>query len=130
MFWEQYSHEPAIAVNRYWIAFEPEEARKGREELIAANHARGARALALMDSHLAGRDWFTGCDYGVADMALFAYTHVAEEGGFDLGPHGRVRHWIDRVRAQPGHIGLLEETSVEPVQTLAEASARERGEAG
>lgn len=127
MFWEQYSHEPAIAVNRYWLAYQPAEARTRLDDLIAVNRERGARALAVMDSHLATQTWFNGSNYGIADIALYAYTHVAEEGEFDLGPHVHIRHWLDRVRAQPGHVGLLQETSAEPVQTLAEATARGPG---
>jgi glutathione S-transferase len=123
MFWEQYSHEPAIAVNRYWLAYQPPEARAGRDDLIAANRVRGARALAVMDEHLATRDWFTGLEYGIADIALYAYTHVAEEGGFDLQSRIYIRRWLERVESRPGHIGLWQETSAEPVQTLAEHTA-------
>jgi glutathione S-transferase len=123
MFWEQYSHEPVIAVNRYWLAYQPAEARVGREDMIAANRVRGARALAVMDMHLARENWFSGNDYGIADIALYAYTHVAEEGQFGLRPHAHIRRWLDQVRVQPGHIELLQETSTEPVLTLAEDTA-------
>jgi len=122
MFWEQYSHEPAIAVNRYLLKFQPAEARIGKEELIKTNRDRGARALAVMDQHLRTQLWFSGTSYGIADIALYAYTHVAEEGEFDLRPHPAIRDWLDRVRSQPGHIALLEETSVEPALTLTKAS--------
>jgi glutathione S-transferase len=123
MFWEQYSHEPAIAVNRYWLSYQQPEARAGRDDLLAANRLRGTRALAIMDDHLATRDWFTGPQYGIADIALYAYTHVAEEGGFDLHPHPHICRWLQQVESQPGHIGLGQETSAEPVRTLAEDTA-------
>ncbi len=118
MFYEQYSHEPAIAVNRYILKFMPPAERQERTALVAANTERGQRALRTMEAHLAGHDWFTGREYGVADIALYAYTHVAEDGGFDLSPLANVRRWLDAVRGQGGHIGLLQETSAEPVVTL------------
>lgn len=123
MFWEQYSHEPAIAVNRYLLNFQPAAARIGKEELIKTNRDRGARALATMNQHLATELWFSGAEYGIADIALYAYTHVAEEGEFDLRPYVAIRDWLDRVRSQPGHIVLLQEGGVGPVLTLAEAGS-------
>jgi glutathione S-transferase len=118
MFFEQYSHEPPIAGNRYWLGYQPPAARAGQEAVIEANRGRGAHALAVMEGHLASRDWFSGPAYGIADIALYAYTHVAEEGRFSLAPCPSVRAWLARVAAQPGHIGLLEETSEELVRTL------------
>jgi glutathione S-transferase len=118
MFFEQYSHEPVIAVNRYWLRFQPAAARAGKEQMIDANRARGAQALAVMEDHLAAHPWFSGPAYGIADIALYAYTHVAEEAEFSLAPYAAVRAWLPRVAAQPGHVGLLQETSAEPVGTL------------
>ncbi len=118
MFFEQYSHEPPIAGNRYWLRYQSAEARAGKEQMIEANRARGAHALAVMEGHLAAHSWFSGPEYGIADIALYAYTHVAEEGEFSLAPFTAVRSWVDRVAAQPGHIALLQETSAEPVRTL------------
>jgi glutathione S-transferase len=71
-----------------------------------------------MDAHLAGANWFGADTYSIADIALFAYTHVAGEGGFDLVGFANVRHWLERVRDQPGHILLMQETSAEPVTDL------------
>jgi glutathione S-transferase len=118
MFYEQYSHEPAIAVNRYILKFMPPAERQERAPLLAANAERGQRALLMMEAHLAGHDWFTGPEYGVADIALYAYTHMAEDGGFDLSSLPHIRRWLDEVRRQAGHIELFQETSAEPVVTL------------
>jgi glutathione S-transferase len=105
MFFEQYSHEPFIAVLRFWQ-------HTGRLEenrpLLADKRAGGEAALAVMDRHLASRPFFVGDAYSIADIALYAYTHVAGEGGFDLGPHPAVRAWLARVREQPGHVPLDE----------------------
>jgi glutathione S-transferase len=95
MFFEQYSHEPPIA-----------------------NRARGAHALAVMEEHLAAHSWFSVPAYGIADIALYAYTHVAEEGQFSLAGLPAVHAWRERVAARPGHITLMQETSAEPVRTL------------
>jgi glutathione S-transferase len=71
-----------------------------------------------MDAHLGAASWFGGGDYSIADIALYAYTHVADEGGFDLAGFANVRPWLERVRNQPGHILLMQETSAEPVVDL------------
>jgi glutathione S-transferase len=115
MFFEQYSHEPAIAVNRFLRVYTGTDYRTSQ---IEANHRRGMHALAVMDAHLAEASWFGGGAYSIADIALYAYTHVAGEGGFDLAPFAHVRQWLERVRDQPGHILLMEETSAEPVTYL------------
>ena len=115
MFFEQYSHEPAIAVNRFLRAYTGDDDRTGQ---IAANHRRGTQALAVMDVHLGANDWFGGEEYSIGDIALYAYTHVAGEGGFDLSRLVHVRRWLERVRAQPGHILLMQETSAAPVTGL------------
>ena len=114
------SHEPPIAGNRYLLRYKDE--RSGSEKTIEANAARGEHALRVMDAHLAQSSWFNGRRFGIADIALYAYTHVAEEGGFDLSPHKHIHHWLDNVRSQPNHILLLQETSALPVTSLEEES--------
>ena len=115
MFFEQYSHEPAIAVNRFLRVYTGSDDRTSQ---IEANHRRGMHALAVMDAHLAQHDWFGAERCSIADIALYAYTHVAEEGGFTLTAFSHVRRWLERVRAEPGHILLMQETSAEPVVDL------------
>ena len=103
-FFEQYSHEPNIAVARFWKAYSgrPEQFEKQRERLLAG----GAAALDAMEGHLDGRTFFVGERYSVADISLYAYTHVADEGGFDLEPYPAIRAWLDRVAGQPGHVSI------------------------
>lgn len=104
MFFEQYSHEPNIATPRYWITHNvltPE-----REAQLPAKRKLGYDALRVMETHLAARAFFVGERYSIADIALYAYTHVAEEGGFDLAPYPSVRRWLDRVAREPGHIPI------------------------
>jgi glutathione S-transferase len=103
MFFEQYSHEPYIAVVRFWTEF-PQIAPPA--ERIEARRAGGYAALRAMEHHLDGRDFLVGERYTIADIALYAYTHVAHEGGFDLGDLPAVRAWLDRVREQPGHVPI------------------------
>jgi glutathione S-transferase len=104
MFFEQYDHEPAIAVVRFWLAYSgrPEAFADRLEERTAAGH----RALAAMERHLGGRDYLVGDAISLADIALYAYTHVAPEGGFDLEGYPAVRGWLDRVAAEPGHVAI------------------------
>jgi glutathione S-transferase len=99
MFWEQYSHEPNIATVRFWVkhAGVPEEKRA----LLEQKRALGVRALDIMERHLERRAFFVADQLSVADIALYAYTHVAPEGGFDLGPYPHVRAWLDRVADRP-----------------------------
>jgi len=105
MFFEQYSHEPAIAVARFIRGWT--DADSPRRAELPALQARGHRALAVMDGHLAGgAAWFSGSAYGVADIALFAYTAVAPDGGFDLAPYPALRDWLARVRGTPGFIDM------------------------
>ena len=115
MFFEQYSHEPAVAVNRFLRVYTGADDRTSQ---IEANHHRGMYALAVMDAHLADHTWFGAADYSIADIALYAYTHIAEEGGFDLSEFRNVNRWLDDVRSQPAHILLMQETSAEPVVNL------------
>ena len=104
MFFEQYDHEPAIAVVRFWLAYSgrPEEFADRVEERTAA----GYRALDALALGLDGRDWLVGDRMTLADIALYAYTHVAHEGGFDLGRYPSIRVWLARVASEPGHVGI------------------------
>ncbi len=99
LFWEQYSHETAIAVARYSMHYlgnsEKEDPR------LPQLWEKGYKALDVMEEHLSDRDFFVAERYSIADIALFAYTHVAHEGGFDLSNYPHVRGWIERVKAQP-----------------------------
>ena len=106
MFFEQYSHEPYIAVARFWLAYaEPEELAKKRH-LVPEWHGKGNAALGVMETHLKTHDWFAGNKYSIADIALYGYTHCAAEGGFDLKEFPAVSAWLNRVAAQPDHIPL------------------------
>ena len=110
LFFEQYSHEPHIAVARFWRHFLWAE-RSGDpywERALAEHMAGGRAALEVMESHLGNRDFFVGEGYSIADIALYAYTHVADEGGFDLQPYRRIRAWLDRVADQPGHVPITQ----------------------
>ncbi len=101
MFFEQYSHEPNIATSRFWLRhtdFDSHRRRRYAEKL-----KDGVAALQVMEKHLASNAFFVGSRYTIADIALYAYTHVADEGGFDLSPFASIRAWLDRVRSQPGH---------------------------
>jgi glutathione S-transferase len=106
LFFEQYEHEPTIAVARSWISIYPDRIGKATPEQIGDWHRRGNRALAVMESRLAGHDWLAGPTYSVADIALYAYTHVAHEGGFDLAPYPGIGAWLKRVAAEPGHVPM------------------------
>jgi glutathione S-transferase len=104
MFFEQYDHEPAIAVVRFWVAYSgrPEAFADRLDERMAAGH----RALTAMERHLEGREFLVGESPSLADIALYAYTHVADEGGFDLDGYPAIRQWLERVAAQPGHVPI------------------------
>ena len=104
MFFEQYSHEPFIAVARFICGWTPLDSPR-RVDLPKLRE-RGYQALAVMEKHLATAQWFSGADYGIADIALFAYTHCAEDGGFDLAGYPKVNAWLERVRAQPGFVAM------------------------
>jgi glutathione S-transferase len=106
MFFEQYNHEPNIATSRHWIQhLELTDERRARLE---EKYRLGHEALAVMEAHLATNDFFVGRRYTIADIALFAYTHVAPEGGFELGPYPNIQSWITRVADQPGHIPITQ----------------------
>jgi glutathione S-transferase len=106
MFFEQYSHEPYVAVARFLALYPdvPDERRGGLARIMNLGYA----ALRVMETHLDGREWFVASRYSVADIALYAYTHVAHEGGFDLSRFPAVRAWLERVRSQPGHIPIAQ----------------------
>ena len=106
MFFEQYSHEPYIAVARYWLNFAPPEELEKKRHLVPEWHAKGNAALGVMESHLSSHDWFAGNGYSIADIALYGYTHSVADGGFDLGGFPRVCAWLTRVAAEPEHIPL------------------------
>jgi glutathione S-transferase len=88
------------------MAFAPKPAFEKKKHLVPEWHAKGNAALGVMDSHLARNDWFAGGHYSIADIALFAYTHCAADGGFDLGPYPALRAWLDRVRGTPRFVPL------------------------
>ena len=108
MFWEQYNHEPNVATLRFWLAFIGEDRLTHEQrEQIPAKRAAGEAALRLMDEHLEKRAWFVGGALSLADVALYAYTHVAEEGGgFRLADYPSVQAWLARVAATPGYIPI------------------------
>jgi glutathione S-transferase len=103
-FFEQYSHEPNIAVARFWIAYSGTPERFEAE--LPARMKGGYAALDAMERGLDGRTFFVGERYSLADISLYAYTHVADEGGFDLEPYPATRAWLDRVASQPGHVPI------------------------
>ena len=106
MFFEQYSHEPYVAVARFWIAFAPKEELEKKRHLVPEWHAKGNAALGVMQTHLAQHEWFAGGSYSIADIALYGYTHCAGDGGFDLSAYPAVVAWLKRVASQPGHVPL------------------------
>ncbi len=107
MFWEQYNHEPNIATVRFWMGWVGEaNLDELQRALLPGKRAAGVAALKLMDEHLATRDWFVGSAPSLADICLYAYTHVAEEGGFALAPFPAVREWIARVEGLPGYVPI------------------------
>ena len=107
MFFEQYQHEPNIATMRYWLHVVGEANLSDEQRaLMAIKRSSGEAALALMDRQLSGGDWFVGGAPSLADIALFAYTHVSHEGGFALDGHRAIRGWIDRMRALPGFVPM------------------------
>lgn len=104
LFFEQYSHEPYIATSRYIILYLARPAEY--EAKLEEKQAPGYAALGVMERHLANRQFFVGERYTIADIGLYAYTHVAHEGGFDLSGFPAVQAWLERVRSQPAHITM------------------------
>ena len=106
LFFEQYSHEPNIATPRFWLAIKKLEMTPFNAELLAQKQKAGNAALGVMEQHLRSRRFFVAERYTIADIALYAYTHEAHEGGFDLSQYPAVVTWLDRVRAQPRHVTI------------------------
>ncbi|HEY7316246.1 MAG TPA: glutathione S-transferase family protein [Candidatus Binatia bacterium] len=103
LFFEQYSHEPYIATSRFWLQHKTDSPE--RSAILAAKRDGGWAALKVMEDHLAKHDFFVGA-YTIADIALFAYTHVSHEGGFPLDDFPKIHAWIERVKSQPGFIPM------------------------
>jgi glutathione S-transferase len=108
MFWEQYNHEPNVATLRFWLAFVGENNLSDAQRAqLPVKKAAGGAALKLMDEHLEGRSFFVGKAVTLADIALYAYTHVAEEGGaFRLADYPNVGAWLARVAALRGYVAI------------------------
>jgi glutathione S-transferase len=104
MFFEQYSHEPCIAVARAIQRYQPPDSPRRAE--LPRLQERGQKALGVMEQHLKTSDYFAGAKYSIADIALYAYTHCAADGGFELARYPAVSAWLARVKAQPGHVPL------------------------
>jgi glutathione S-transferase len=102
-FFEQYDHEPYVAVARFWLHY------KGGDfdpAALASRQETGYRALDAMEKHLTDREYFVGSRYSLADISLYAYTHVADEGGFDMKRYPAINAWLARCAAQPGHVTI------------------------
>ncbi|WP_219894051.1 glutathione S-transferase family protein [Aquisediminimonas profunda] len=108
MFFEQYNHEPNVATLRFWLAFVGQDSLSElQKSLVPGKKIAVDAALKLMDDHLATRNWFVGESITLADIALYAYTHVAEEGGaFDLSFYPSISAWLARVAAEPGYVKM------------------------
>jgi glutathione S-transferase len=104
MFFEQYSHEPCVAVARAILRYQPPDSPRRAE--LARLRERGDKALGVMQQHLETSNYFAGAKYSIADIALYAYTHCAADGGFELARYPAVVAWLARVRSQPGHVPL------------------------
>ena len=104
MFFEQYKHEPGIAVPRFWDTIATDDLPRPAD--LEARRASGREALKIMERHLRDREYFVGEGFTIADICLYAYTHVAGEAGFDLEPHPAIGEWLERVAAQPGLIPI------------------------
>ena len=104
LFFEQYSHEPYIAVARFICGWTPLDSARRAE--LPKLRERGHAALAVMERHLSSHDWFTGAEYGIADIALHAYTCVASHGGIALDAYPALRGWLVRVEATPGFVPM------------------------
>ncbi len=105
LFFEQYSHEPYVAVARFLLRHTPPD--DPRRDMLEQRQKGGYAALGVMEGHLAERPFFVANRYSIADIALYAYTHVADQGGFELGSYPALRAWLARVEAQPGYVRML-----------------------
>jgi len=108
LFFEQYSHEPNIAVARAWLHVFDVMMTEERRAALEARQKLGYDALGVMEEHLERNDYFVDGGYSVADISLYAYTHVAGEGGFDLGGYPAILAWLERVSSQPGYIPITQ----------------------
>lgn len=109
MFWEQYNHEPNVATPRFWMTLIGEENLTDLQRtLLPVKRAAGDEALTLMDEHLTQTPFFVAGRFSLADIALYAYTHVCEEGGFELHRYPALQAWIARVAALPGHVAITD----------------------
>ena len=107
LFWEQYQHEPNIATLRFWMTWVGiDRLTDVQRSQMPVKRKLGNDALQLMDDHLKGREWFVGGATSLADICLFAYTHVADEADFDLALYPNVVEWMERIMTQPGHVGF------------------------
>lgn len=107
LFFEQYDHEPQIAVARSWLGgYYAERTGKATPEQKAGWIEKGNRALGVMEQRLTGNSWLAGGAYSVADVSLYAYTHAAEEGGFNLALFPGIGAWLQRVASQPGYVPM------------------------
>jgi glutathione S-transferase len=106
LFFEQYNHEPNIATLRFWLTYGGgmENLSDWQRATLPVKRAGGEAALKVMEDHLAKHDWFVGNSYTIADIVLYAYTHVADGGGFDLASYPAINRWLDRVAGQHGHV--------------------------
>ncbi len=106
LFFEQFSHEPNIATVRFWISIA--KIAEQKREAIAQKQALGYAALQVMEAHLSSHDYFVSNRYSIADISLYAYTHVADEGDFDLSKFPAILAWCDRIVAQPNHLTIIQ----------------------
>ena len=106
LFFEQYSHEPNIATPRFWLKKEALLGAPYDQKLMSLKQQSGNQALSVMNKYLERRLFFVGEKYTIADIALYAYTHVADEGGFDLSNYPAVSAWLERIREQPGYVAI------------------------
>jgi len=104
LFFEQYSHEPYVATVRFWIHYLHQ--REHWRDKIAEARAKGEAALAVMETALSRAPYLAGASFSVADIALYAYTHVADQGDYDLSPYPALRKWLESCRQQPGFFSM------------------------
>lgn len=107
MFWEQYSHEPNIATLRFWMRWVgADNLTDGQRLQMPGKRQAGMEALKLMEEHLRGREWFVATAMSLADICLFAYTHVAADADFEVNRYPRVVEWIERIKGQPRYVPM------------------------
>ena len=106
MFFEQYSHEPNIATVRFWLSIKKISPSDPEYRLLESKKSQGYAALSVMENHLKGRQYFVGDTLSIADIALYAYTHVAQEGEFDLDSYPAINNWLGRIAGRPKHVKI------------------------